>query len=521
MKTETYFEPAEVDLKTLQRHALGAVGVVSLAILILYWDTVASMVSVWRRSETYAHCFVVPAIVVWLVWRQRIDLRNAELRPWFTPVAGATLAGLIWLAASLAGVLVVSQFAVLLMLELGLIATVGLPITKRLLFPLGFAFFAVPAGEIFVPTMIDWTANFTIEALRLSGVPVYREGNSFIIPSGRWSVVEACSGIRYLIASFMGGTVFAYLTYRSTVRRLVFAAASLAVPIVANWLRAYMIVVLGHLTNNKVAAGVDHLIYGWILFGVVMMLLFWVGSYWREPESAHEVTQARTPDRQSPAPSRLVRLWTVAALSIGVAALWPALESASQRAMPDAEPRLLPIAGEGGWKDSHLHVSDWKPSYSGARVTLEQTFEAGDRPVGVIVAYYRGQAQGHELITSTNTLVATAQQRWVHTASGRGALSWKGLPIDVDTAELTDGTARLSVVYWYWINGRITTSSAVAKLWLAYAKLTRQRDDSALVLLYTRQPEPGGDADALLENFAVEMSPAISRVLEQTRGDRR
>ena len=53
-------------------------------------------------------------------------------------------------------------------------------------------------------------------------------------------------------------------------------------PIVANWLRAYMIVMIGHLSNNKLAVGVDHIIYGWVFFGLVMLLLFWVGSFWQE-----------------------------------------------------------------------------------------------------------------------------------------------------------------------------------------------------------------------------------------------
>src|SRR5206468_6688395 len=113
---------------------------------------------------------------------------------------------------------------------------------------------------------------------------VFREGNYFTIPSGSWSVVEACSGVRYLIASFMVGTLYAYLSYRSTARRAAFIAASLVVPIVANWLRAYMIVMLGHLTNNRLAVGADHLVYGWIFFGIVMALLFWIGSRWRQDE---------------------------------------------------------------------------------------------------------------------------------------------------------------------------------------------------------------------------------------------
>src|SRR5262249_35737350 len=104
----------------------------------------------------------------------------------------------------------------------------------------------------------------------------------FLIPSGRWSVVEACSGIRYLIASLVVGTLYAYLSYRSLTRRLVFVGFSIAVPIVANWIRAYMIVMIGHLSGNTLAVGVDHIIYGWAFFGLVILLMFWIGARWHD-----------------------------------------------------------------------------------------------------------------------------------------------------------------------------------------------------------------------------------------------
>ena len=79
---------------------------------------------------------------------------------------------------------------------------------------------AVPFGEALVPKLMDWTADFTVAAVKLSGVPVYREGTHFVIPSGQWSVIEACSGIKFLIASLMGGSLYAWLMYRSPGRRL-------------------------------------------------------------------------------------------------------------------------------------------------------------------------------------------------------------------------------------------------------------------------------------------------------------
>ena len=98
---------------------------------------------------------------------------------------------------------------------------------------------------------MERTADFTVMALRATGVPVYREGLHFIIPSGAWSVIEACSGIRYLLASVMVGTLFGYLNYQSLKKRVLFMGVAVLTPLIANWLRAYMIVMIGPSPGNS------------------------------------------------------------------------------------------------------------------------------------------------------------------------------------------------------------------------------------------------------------------------------
>ena len=85
----------------------------------------------------------------------------------------------------------------------------GLEVARTIAFPLAFTLMAVPIGEFLLPNLMNQTADFTVAALRLTGVPVYREGLYFTVPTGRWSVVEACSGLRYLIASLTLGLLFA------------------------------------------------------------------------------------------------------------------------------------------------------------------------------------------------------------------------------------------------------------------------------------------------------------------------
>jgi hypothetical protein len=104
-------------------------------------------------------------------------------------------------------------------------------VVRTYAFPIGFLFFMVPFGEFLFPTMMQWTADFIIWAVRASGVPVYAEGFLLVIPSGRWQVVEGCSGVRYLMASIVVGSLYAYLNYRSTQKRLLFVAASIVMPV--------------------------------------------------------------------------------------------------------------------------------------------------------------------------------------------------------------------------------------------------------------------------------------------------
>ena len=273
----------------------------------LYRDAADAMLVIWQRSETFNHCFLIPPIVAWLIWRKRAVLATMQPAPSFPAVFLTIGAGAAWLAGQLAIVNALTQFAFVAIAVASVPALLGFRVASAIAFPLAFLFFSVPFGEFVMPQMMELTADFTVLALRASGIPVYREGLQFVIPSGNWSVVEACSGVRYLIASFTVGTLFAYLNYRSPGKRLAFMLVSLAVPIVANWLRAYMIVMLGHISNNKLAAGVDHLIYGWVFFGVVIMIMFAIGSKWSEDTDTRRRQRYAPPTRELPGPKRAVR----------------------------------------------------------------------------------------------------------------------------------------------------------------------------------------------------------------------
>lgn len=369
------------------RRALPALALVLALIVLLYRETATVMVGVWSNSETFTHAFLVPPITLWLIWRQREVLVRLAPRPsWWALLPMAAVAA-IWLLGHLMVVNALTQFALVGLLVLAVLLVLGWPVVNAILFPLMFLFFAVPFGDFLLPILMESTADFTVAALRMSGIPVYREGQQFVIPSGNWSVVEACSGVRYLIASLMVGTLFAYLNYRTLWRRWVFVGVSLVVPIVANWVRAYMIVMLGHLSNNKIAVGVDHLIYGWVFFGVVIMLMFWIGARWAEPDDP--LPSGELPAQPADTTATLRAPWQAALAGIAVAALAHAgvwtLERGDRAA---AAPRLeLPRDVGSAWRgiDPPPTPLNWGPQLLNPRAAAHRAYEGAAGAVGVHV----------------------------------------------------------------------------------------------------------------------------------------
>ena len=492
-----------------------ALAVYAVWLLVVYRDTVVSMVSIWYRSETFAHGFLVFPISAWLVWRQRARLAQLEPSPaapaW--AIVALVAAGTLWSAGELADVLAARHFAWVTMLIVGISMLVGPRVARTLLFPLAFLYFAVPIGEFLLPTLIEWTANFTIAALRASGVPVWREGMTFQIPTGAWSVAEACSGLRYLIASITVGALYAYIAYRSPLRRAAFVVASIVVPIIANWLRAYMIVMIGHLSGNKLAVGIDHIIYGWIFFGLVMLLLFWAGSLWREDDEVvpEEPDDANAGDGAGRRLSLSRALVVALVLTAAPAAAIRLLHETDFRGHVDTSAPALP-----GWQALRKPIVTWTPEFLPPRATIAETYRRGGDEAGLFVALYFNQDAESKLVSSTNVLVNSARDHTGYTVSdARREIDVHGAPLAFDEQAMRFVDGRIVARRWYWVDGEYTASAARAKLLQARSRLLGRGDAGAIVVVYARIESDTAAVPAGLDDMTREAAVALKPLLAQ------
>ncbi len=502
-----------------------------LLLLLGYRGTAAAMVEIWIRSETFTHAFVVPPIVAWLIWRKRGELAPLQPKPlpWvLLPMAGLAL---LWWLGDLVNVAAATQLALTAMLVASVPLVLGWQVTRVLAFPLAFTFFAVPIGEFMTPTLMHWTAEALVAGLRFTGIPVYQEGQQLVIPSGRWAVVAACSGVRYLMATFMVGSLFAYLNYSSTRKRLIFVGISIVLPILANWVRAYIIVMLGHLSNNEIATGVDHLVYGWVFFGVVILALFFIGARWADADDSALAT-ATAVQQASQRADPGVAAWrpmAMAALALLVVA-WPA--RSQLRSAPAASSAALQLALPttlGSWQGTPLPAGAWEPFFPSASARPAMVYRGPQgQQVRVHLAYHRGQSGDVKLVSSANRFIEGGDERWHVLAEGSAStlidgrnVRWRQatlLRADVDERSSSQ-RERLTVWRLYWLGGPLAHGDVQAKLLQAWQAVRGQPDDGAAIHLVSSQVDDAA-AQAQLAAFVSENFAMLERSLAQARDSR-
>jgi len=466
------------------RNALVSFGLVLLVAVVLYWETAASIVAIWIRSETYAHGFLILPISIYLVWQRRKQLRQMVPEPSLMALPVLAVLLLLWLAAWVAEVQLIQQLVFVGFIPVLVVLLFGTAVARAMMFPLGYLIFAVPFGEFLVAPLQDQTAWFAVQALMLSGVPVYWEGLYLTIPGGNFVVAEGCSGIRYLIASIALSSIYAYMTYRSYWRRAGFILLGAIVPIIANGIRAYGIVMIAYLSDMRIATGVDHILYGWVFFGIVMLLLFWFGSLWREPPVDDSDALEKTQVDVTIPPSKnyqtiIVSTFAIIFLASGTYA-GSLLNSSSD--VTQQEVRFeLPVSS-GAWTGPTASDDTWQPGYTGADNTIYRQYQNQAETVYFYVAYYGNQDNGKELVGSLNRVYDQEQWRRVQDNSISVTMP-SGKRVSVAETDIRSADKRRVVWHWYNINGAVTANRVTAKILEAWERLRNHKVDAMLVVV--------------------------------------
>lgn len=485
-------------------YALAWLAVVA-AILFLFRLEAISMVEKWEDDQTFGHAWLILPIALWLVWMRRDILARVNPRPcWWglIPMAGAAL---LWVVGDLARVAFVEQFALVFMIQASVLTILGLAVTRTLLFPLAYLLFLVPFGDQIVPLLQDFTARFSVLLLNWLEIPTYHDGIFISIPTGDFEVARACSGVRFVIAMLAVGSLYANIAFKSPLRRAAIMVIAMVVPVIANGFRAFGIIYIAHLTDSEYAVGVDHIVYGWVFFSIVMVAVLLIGRLFSDRWIDEPAVDVEGKGLTRAAAGTPRQAWSAVPAVIGVAVLgaawgyWmdnrPAAVTYAAMTPPDVP----------GWQAAPA-PGDWKPHFAGADAELFQTYTDGTRTVSLYVAAFSRQHDDAELVAYGQTAFAPADN-WTWAASLPGRLVIGGVPTEAEASQI-NGRGRVRDVWqWYWVNGKLTGSRYVAKIEGLKAKLFGGDLSAATLVVSAERPEPTLRATDSMQAFADSLGP--------------
>ena len=493
-----------------------ALAALILAVLIfLMRGTAADIVTTWYASNAFNHGFLIIPICLYLIWRERANIAASDVVPDFRGILVVTFACLAWLVGYVTATLVIQEFSLVIIAQGVILTMFGWNMCRALAFPLGYLYFAVPAGQALIPSLQAVTASIAVGMLRAVGLAVYVDGNVISVPTGTFYVAEACSGISFLIASMALGTLFAGLIFRSWWRRALFLGIALTVPILANGMRAFGIIFLAYLTSNELALGVDHIIYGWIFFTLITFLTLALGMSFRD-EDTFRLTPAPIQPHEASSINRPLSLQRMSLA--GLVALVPVMLTVLYSARIVQSPVLQAIQLQSPEVSAPWHHVEGlpdsaRPEFAAADAEIHLAYEAGPSRAYLHIGYYQYNRRNAQAVSSVHDFGGGGN--WVTVDTGLTTARIEDRAITVRVSRSVLGRQGYLTWYWYWIDGRFTANPYLAKLLEAKTKLMGGNQAAAVIAVSTFYDDDPTKAVETLRQFTPAIQ-SLSMALDQT-----
>jgi exosortase/archaeosortase family protein len=230
--------------------------------------------------------------------------------------------------------------------------------------------------------------------LRVVAIPAYVSGDFVHIRSGVFHIEDGCAGLHYFIVAATIAVLHGELRRDRFGTRLYLFGLAIALALASNWLRVFIIIVAGDLTDMQhYLVRVDHSVFGWVVFAVAMAVFLLLAgrrpALDPEPREAGERTD-RAGDRSGVA--------RAAGLALAASAVGPAWLVLAPVRMAVA-PNVTVSAAIDGWSGPVESCRGrWRPQYETADLHVRREFTRGGTAVCFYSATYLIQRQDKELI---------------------------------------------------------------------------------------------------------------------------
>ena len=389
---------------------------------------------------------------------------------------------LIYLFGELSAIFYISCVSFVVSLS-GIVAVLGgWKLLRFLGFPLLLLFLMIPLPDFIIqqttfPLQLV-SSRLATNILQILGIAAVRTGNVIDLGVRQLQVVQACSGLRYILALLALGAIFCYFYQKRPWKVAILLISLIPVAILANAIR-----VAASGVFPVLQVGFWHDFSGWLIFLFCMVFLFlanWIlnfqGSSTQKPVVKEPMKEVEPPFSQRPPyfPYMIAALMLIVITGIGRSKIGDITPVPLLQSLKDFPLEL------GTWQGKQVYVDPVMATATGANscAEIEFTNPSYDR-ISLWIAYYENQRAWGSVHSPFTCLTGGG---WRLLESGVKEVE-PGLPVRYMVME--QGGVRHLVYYWYFQRGRWLVSEYINKLYLSYDGLFRRRADGALLRLIT------------------------------------
>ena len=335
------------------------------------------------------------------------------------------------------------------------------------------------------------TVAFVSALVSLTGIPALIQDNLILVPQGTFEVAESCSGRSYLLVAIQLAIIHGVINLNSVKSRCIVLLAMVLTAIVMNWIRVFSLVMIGYFSDMQSSLVEDHNVYGWVLFSLVLIPMFWRGDV-REP-----FIGARTPIVENVRTMPVFEPMAVA-LTVTVGLLlqnWTAVVSPDGREVEPPSAFVPPgFSYAGAWRDED------RPVFAGGGSEHAWQLSRAGQRVAVSRIRYGTTQQGREVMNSTHLIEGRSgnirARRTVNVAVSASR------SMNVEELIVADGPADRVVWKMSFVNGDAARSGLHSKL-LIFRETIFGNGHSEVVVMSTPCNSACGSERGVLAEIAA------------------
>jgi exosortase D (VPLPA-CTERM-specific) len=513
-----------IEIPRADAFRIGLVASVGMLLaLVAFGGALVQLVNQWAAREEYSHGFLIPIVAVGLLWARRDALRTNLGQPvWAGPVL-VLLATVIHIIGEVSAFHIFSQVGFVLAI-IGLVLGLGgYPLLRTAIIPILFLLFAIP-----MPGFIDSSMSLRLQLvsselgaffIRLTGIPVYLDGNVIDLGYYKLQIVDACSGLRYIYPLLSLSFLAAYLFRAPFWQRALVFISAVPITIVMNSIRIGIFGVTVNYWGTRAADGVLHLFEGWFIFlacGGMLALEIYVlarvsGKSFFEVFSFPKVTYEPIQGQNAKTTHQALLVGSLLFLCVaGLAAFYISNHS---EIIPD-RPRFIAFPERvGPWQGHALLLDPDTERTVRPDDYLFSDYKGFDgQAVNFYVGYYASQRKGDKPHSPSDCIPGNGWKiiKFEQTAYDDSGVKWP-----LNRVVIEKNAIKQVVYYWFDERGKKLANEYLTRWYLLVDAALMNRTDGALVRLTTqvRGGETEYDADHRLQAFIHDALPTLSEFL--------